>query len=115
MLVQDLSRDVRLAITQFKQRPIFVIGATLSLAIGMSLATAMFTVIETVVRTPLPFPDANRLAVVREQSADRTLTGIPGRLLAALSDGSTSFDDVAAAKSWGNVVGPSGSAHRMSA
>src|SRR5262245_66671463 len=65
------------------RRPAFAAAATLTLAAGIAALTTMFSVVDTVVIKALPFPEADRLATVRETIPARTsrLSMIaPGRL-----------------------------------
>ncbi len=47
----------------------FVFGAVAALTIGIGATTAMFSAVNSVLLRPLPFPDADRLYVVRETRA----------------------------------------------
>src|SRR2546428_856623 len=59
--VSDARYAVRLLIT----RPGFSAVAILTLALGIGATTAIFTVVNAVLLSPLPFRDADRLAEVR--------------------------------------------------
>src|SRR5581483_2946141 len=48
------------------RRPAFAIVATATLAFGIATTTAVFSVVDTVLIKPLPFPDADRLVAVME-------------------------------------------------
>ena len=52
-------------------RPAFVIVAVATLALGFGVNTAIFTFTRTVLLTPLPYPDADRLVVINEVSRAR--------------------------------------------
>jgi putative ABC transport system permease protein len=58
--------DVRGAFSQARRHPWFFGGAALSLAIGMSVATAVFSVVEAGLLRPLPFHDSDRLVHIAE-------------------------------------------------
>ena len=57
--------DIRFAVRLLIKRPGFAAIAILTLALGIGATTAMFTVVNAVLLSPLPFPDADRLAAVR--------------------------------------------------
>lgn len=60
----DLMRDVRIALRTLLKRPLFLTTAALTLALGLGASTAVFSVVESALLQPLPFRDADRLAVV---------------------------------------------------
>jgi putative ABC transport system permease protein len=74
-LVDDLSRDVRYAIRQLRRSPGFAIAAVLCLALGIGATTTIYSVINTVLLQPLPFPDSDRLIRVVEH----VVSAAPGR------------------------------------
>jgi putative ABC transport system permease protein len=63
--------DLRYAVRVLLKNPGFLLTAVLTLAIGIGANTAIFSAINTVLLRPLPFPDADRLVLVREQIAGR--------------------------------------------
>src|SRR6185503_14688660 len=63
--MRHLAFDVRYAIRLFLKRPGFAAVAILTLALGVGATTAIFTVVNAVLLSPLPFRDADRLAQVR--------------------------------------------------
>jgi putative ABC transport system permease protein len=65
------------------RRPTFTITAWLTLALCIGTTTAMFSVVDTVLLKPLPFPNADRLVTVMEANPARTRRislVAPGRL-----------------------------------
>ncbi|MBI4500691.1 MAG: hypothetical protein HY700_05970 [Gemmatimonadetes bacterium] len=64
-----LRRDLSHAIRSLQRAPAFTITAILILALGIGMASAMFTVFDRVLLRPLPVPDQDRLIL------PRTLTG----------------------------------------
>src|SRR5258705_3942782 len=60
-----LVQDIRYAIRLLTKRPGFAAVAILTLAIGVGATTAIFTVRNAVLLSPLPFRDAERLVQVR--------------------------------------------------
>ena len=96
----QLRRDAALAISQFRRRPGFAFVATLTLAVGVAVTTAVFAAVDTVILRTLPFMEPDRLMVVR-----RALPG--GKTPAETSypeyrdvrDGSSAFSGLAAVPS----------------
>jgi putative ABC transport system permease protein len=61
-----LARQVRLSLRALIRSPGFTLPSLLILAIGMTGATAVFTVVDTVVFRPLDLPESHRLVIVCE-------------------------------------------------
>jgi putative ABC transport system permease protein len=62
----DLERDMRYAIRTLRKSPSFTIVAVLTLALGIGATTAIYSVVDTILLQPLPFPDSDRLVRVVE-------------------------------------------------
>src|SRR5713226_5924054 len=63
-LLDGWFEDVRFAIRMLGKRPGLTFVAVLTLAIGMGANTAIFTAVHSVLLQSLPFPKADRLAIV---------------------------------------------------
>lgn len=59
-----LTQDLRLALRRFRRTPTFTLAAVLSLALGIGATTSVFTVVSALLLRPLPYQDADRLAIL---------------------------------------------------
>ena len=60
-MIEQLMRDIRFGIRQLLRSPGFAITAILTLALGVGANTAIFTLIDSIVLRPLPYPQPDRL------------------------------------------------------
>jgi putative ABC transport system permease protein len=59
--MMDLLRDVRHAARRLARTPMFTLATLLTLALGIGANVAIFSIVNTVLLKPLPFPEADRL------------------------------------------------------
>jgi predicted permease len=74
--VETLLQDVRSAARALRRRPLFTSVAVVTLGLGISAATAMFSVVDGVLLKPSPFHEPDRLVAVWQTVPD--LRGTPG-------------------------------------
>ncbi|HEX6132792.1 MAG TPA: ABC transporter permease [Longimicrobiales bacterium] len=63
-ITDAVRREVRQAIRSLKHAPVFTTVAVLTLALGIGATTAIFTLIDSIVLRPLPYPSQDRLVQV---------------------------------------------------
>ena len=53
--------DFRFALRQLRRSPSFAVMAVLTLALGIGVNTAIFSLVDSILLQPLPFPQQDRL------------------------------------------------------
>ena len=65
----NLAQDLRFGFRTLSKNPTFTVLAALALALGIGANTAIFTVVNSLLIRPLPFPDPDRLVMVFEEKS----------------------------------------------
>jgi predicted permease len=79
--------DLKFALRQLRKSPGFTLTAVLTLALGIGANTAIFSLVESIMLRPLPFPQQDRLALI--SSTDESI--FPKGWIRALGEHSQSF------------------------
>ena len=95
-VMPTLFRDFRYAVRVLLQSRGVTFIAVLALALGIGANTAIFSVIHTVLLSPLPYRDPDRLVTILGPGSNPVSAGD----MAELRDHSRSFDLVGAAEGW---------------
>jgi len=92
-------RDLRYAVRVLVKSPVFTVTAVLTLALCIGANTAIYTVVDRVLVRPLPYPRADRLAIVTRHyqgpGVDEDDTGQAGATWEALRAGTAETLDLA--------------------
>ena len=105
--MQNLLQDIRYALRSLIKRPGFVAVAVVTLAFGIGANTAIFSVVDAVLLSPLSFPEPNRIVVVEGTNlnlgiADGGATSVPD--FSDWRNQSSSFEQIAGFVAGGTVL-----------
>jgi predicted permease len=79
--MNQLKQDLRFAWRTLRRRPSFSVVVVLTLALGIGANTAIFSVVSSVLLSPLPFPDSERLVMAWASNPELArLAGLPDEL-----------------------------------
>lgn len=106
-MLEPLVRDLRYASRMLRKTPGFTATALVTLAVGIGVNTAVFTVVNALLLKPLPFPEPARLAAVsvfaRSSRGVNENTAVNGKTFFALRDHATTVDTALQAGSIGSA------------
>ena len=95
-VMTSIFQDLRVSIRGLRRAPGFAAVAGLTLALGIGANTAIFTLLDTVILSPLPFPEADRLIAVSHRGGGQ-VGGDMGQTAAwhfTYEDENRSFEDL---------------------
>jgi predicted permease len=104
--MESLRQDLRYAIRTWLRSPFFTGIAILAMALGIGANTAIFSVVNTILLRPLPYPNAERLVRIWETEAELAKAPITPADFLDWRQQSQSFEQLAAFRSQSfNVTG----------
>src|SRR4030095_14879627 len=94
--------DLRFALRQLRKSPAFTALAVITLALGIGMNTAIFSLIQDLFLRGLPFAEPGRIVRIYGESKERDLKQMPSSVpkFWHYRDGKTVFSSIAA--DWGN-------------
>ena len=75
--METFLQDVRYGFRLLWKSPVFTVVSVITLALGIGANTALFSVVNSVILRPLPFPDSSRLAMVWASLPKLNMARIP--------------------------------------
>jgi len=87
--------DFKFALRQLRKSPAFAATAILTLALGIGVNTAMFSLVDSILLQPLPFPHQARLMrIIGYSATERDASPFPKGWIRALDEHSSSFASI---------------------
>jgi putative ABC transport system permease protein len=89
--------DLRFALRQLRKSPAFAFTAILTLALGIGVNTAIFSLVDSILLQPLPYPHQSRLMSIIGYSvpgSDASASPFPKGWIRALGEHSSSFASI---------------------
>ncbi len=86
--------DLKFALRQLWKAPGFTLTAVLTLALGIGANTAIFTLVNSIMLRPLPFPRQTQLMRIGYGDGETDAAFFPKGWIRALGEGSTSFSAI---------------------
>jgi len=99
-MIASLLTDVRYALRSLARRPLFSLILILILGIGLGANAAMFSVVDSVLLEPLPYPEADRLVWMWSMTPDRQRNTVAALDYMDYREGNTTLEQLAAYSTW---------------
>ncbi len=107
-MFEPIARDLRYACRMLRKTPGFTAIALITLAVGIGVNTAVFTVVNGLLLKPLPYPEPDRLATVvtimRSPRGSDENSAVDGKTFLAIHDNATTVDTAASSGGLGGGV-----------
>jgi predicted permease len=107
-MLEPLLRDLRYAARMLRKTPGFTAVALVTLAVGIGVNTAVFSVVNALLLKPLPFPQPDRLAAVttlfRSPEGQSEQSSVDGKTFFAIHDNATTVATAAWSGGFGGGV-----------
>jgi putative ABC transport system permease protein len=111
--MQTLIRDLQYGIRMLIRKPGFTAVAVVTLALGIGANTMIFSVVNAVLLSPLPFPDSARLVRIGESHANYTGNFTYASFL-DLGGETESLENIAASRFWSDNLTDGGEPEQVS-
>ncbi|HKV33208.1 MAG TPA: ABC transporter permease [Pyrinomonadaceae bacterium] len=102
----DLAQDIRFALRSLIKNPVFSLVAAFTIAIGIGANVVVFTLVERILLSPLPYNDSDRLVRMVQAYPEMGLKtwGLSPATFTVYKNGQKSFDAYAAYQPTGTIL-----------
>ena len=94
--IEHFVKDARYGLASLKREPLFTLVAVGVLALGIGANTAMFSLVDGVLFTPMPFPDPDRIVRIWETPTPASSNSTTTRTFLEIKRQNQSFDALSA-------------------
>jgi putative ABC transport system permease protein len=98
--VETLLADLRFAVRRLRAEPVFTAVIVLTVALGIGATTAIFSAVNPILFEPLPYPEADRIAMIWEVHGDGSRNDGTFGMYRGLVERARSFGAIAVFKPW---------------
>ena len=98
--VESLAADVRYAARRLSKNPGFTALGALTIALGVGASTTIFSAVNPILFEPLPYPHADRVAMIWDRGRDGARLDVTFGTFRELQERSRSFEALAVIKPW---------------
>lgn len=92
--MQGIAGDLRFVVRRFLKSPAFTITVVLTLALGIGVTTAIFSLVEGILLRPLPFRDSGRLVILGDHLGASPGIAVAAREIGTYSSASSAFSSM---------------------
>lgn len=114
-MLDALRQDLRYAIRGFARTPGFTAAVVTTLALGIGINTALFTVLDAVLLRPLPYPQSERLVTLGDATPEGLSSNVGFTTAADWRERTRSFEHIALMRAWQPTLMVDGEAERLPA
>src|SRR5262245_59500942 len=112
-LAADVVADARYALRLLRRSPGFAVVAIVTLAVGLGVNSAIFSVMNAVLLRPLPFADPSRLVMPGERASTGHASQVGFATFVDWKARTHSFDDLALIRDWTATIVRGGEPRRV--
>ncbi|MFL6275563.1 MAG: ADOP family duplicated permease [Blastocatellia bacterium] len=98
--IETTLKDLRYARRMLRKAPGFTAVAVVTLALGIGACTAIFSAVNPILFQPLPYPQADRIAMLWDFGAEGTRLYVTFGTYRELAERGHSFDELAVMRPW---------------
>jgi predicted permease len=92
--MHTIAQNLRFAFRQLRKAPGFTVTIVLTLAFGIGVTTAIFSLVEGILLRPLPFKDPDRLVLVGDHLGNGPNTPVTAREIRTYATATTAFSSM---------------------